>query len=298
MKTAIGVDIGGTKILTALVDECGHVLESVQVDSDTRDKETMFRSVVKSIEQLFDLCNINKLSSPIGVGVPGLVDNVNGVAVYQSNIPWENFPIKERLKNSFETNGILVDNDVVMAGYRAYSTYGNNDLITYITVSTGIACTSVMKGEIIRGNGFSGEIGHFMVKNNQSYERLEKLTAGPGIRNRAREMYKDDSLYTKDVFERYYQNEDIATKILEDASEVFAQNLYSLIALIDPKKIIFGGSVIVNNPQYLELIKDKLKLFMLKNHEHILDSMYITEDNGRQGVIGAALKAMHNQEKM
>lgn len=298
MKTAIGVDIGGTKILTALVNEHGHVLKSAQVDSDTRDKETMFRSVLKSIQELCSLCNINELSTPIGVGIPGLVDNVNGVAVYQSNIPWKNFPIKERLKNIFETNGVLVDNDVVMAGYRAYLSYGNNDLITYITVSTGIASTSVMKGEIIRGNGFSGEIGHFMVKYNQCYERLEKITAGPGIRNRAREMYKDDSLHTKDVFDRYYQNEEIATRILEDASELFAQNLYSLIALIDPKKLIFGGSVIVNNPQYLELIKDKLKIFVLKNHEHILESMYIIEDKGNQGVIGAALKAMHNQGKI
>lgn len=106
MNDAVGIDIGGTKVLSAVVSESGEVKDSVEVKSDVTDAESLFQSMVTSVEMLLKQSGISKEKvAGIGVGVPGFVDRENGIALYQSNIPWENFDVGSRLSEVF---GILL----------------------------------------------------------------------------------------------------------------------------------------------------------------------------------------------
>lgn len=74
--------------------------------SDVTDAESLFQSMVTSVEMLLKQSGISKEKvAGIGVGVPGFVDRENGIALYQSNIPWENFDVGSRLSEVF---GILL----------------------------------------------------------------------------------------------------------------------------------------------------------------------------------------------
>ena len=79
LSYALGIDIGGTKIATALIDYKGKIAQTAKVASDVRDAEKMFQSVITSIETVLLLANLElKDVAAIGVGFPGKVDHLRG----------------------------------------------------------------------------------------------------------------------------------------------------------------------------------------------------------------------------
>ncbi|HJE20411.1 MAG TPA: ROK family protein [Aliicoccus persicus] len=292
MKYYIGVDIGGTKILTVVMNENKEVIGDYQVATDTRSEEHLFDSVVISIESLLKSKNMNHNDiTAIGVGVPGLVNAKKGIAVYQSNIPWQNFPVVKRMSDHFGNVKVTIDNDVAVAAYNEWHNVQSSKTFVYVTISTGIAITTIINGEIFRGNGFAGELGQTFFMHNGEYQRLENIISGPALRNRYRAVTGNGRLNTKDLFNHYKDNED-AKSIIDEAAQMMAVALYQVNALIDPDTIVFGGSVITHNPDYLETIKQKLSDMLLPDQAHILNRMYISKAQNQQGARGAVLQAI------
>lgn len=291
----IGVDIGGTTVATGLVNESGKVLKKVEIPSIPENREEMFQQVIKSINKLLSEIDTTTKSAikGIGIGVPGKVDVDNGVAVFQNNLPWENFPLVKRLKEEYKNFTVVLDNDVYMATYAEHKM--NNikldDTFVYFTISTGVSCAIIDKNEFIRGNGFAGEVGFLpsrMVEG--EIQRLEKTTGGPTIANYGREITGSYNLETKDVFEDFYKGEEYAQKIIYMLAKEIAFAVYSIVCIIDPHSLIFGGSVILRNPALLTLIKEELNKLLVEEQKHILNNMNISQLDNNQGIIGAALK--------
>ena len=97
MKMAIGIDIGGTKIAAGIISESGELLHRTEVKSDPSDRENMFKQVVTAVDQVLVGTSFSEIEG-IGVGVPGKVDRENGIAVFQNNLPWQQFPIAARFQ--------------------------------------------------------------------------------------------------------------------------------------------------------------------------------------------------------
>ncbi|PQD96014.1 ROK family protein [Pradoshia eiseniae] len=292
MKKAIGLDIGGTKIAAGIVTEQGELLGRVEVKSDPSGREAMFVRVCEAVEQVLNEVSISiDQIEGIGAGVPGKVDRKEGIAIYQNNLPWGNFPIRERLADRFKENRIIIDNDVYMAAFAEWVSQKDlEETFVYITISTGIASSIIHKGDFIRGAGFAGELGLIPVLIGDSNERLEKIAAGPGIRKLAEKELKQDIGSTKDVFDRFLSGAEGYDVIIEQIAEYIAQGIYSISSLIDPHRIVFGGSVIVNNPFLLDLIKNKLKAHQLVDQQHLLNHLYISRLRENNGVVGAGLR--------
>jgi glucokinase len=284
MKKAIGIDIGGTKIAAGILLESGELLNRAEVTSDPSDRESMFKQVVTAVEQVLEGTSISEIEG-IGVGVPGKVDPENGIAVFQNNLPWQQFPLTARLQEQFGAKPIILDNDVYMAAFAEWkAAKGNrNETFVYVTISTGIACSIIHNGSFFRGAGFAGELGLIPVLSKEGNERLEKIAAGPGIQKMA-------GIPTKDVFTEYLNGSQEFQSIIDKVTGHLAQGLYSISSLIDPHKMVFGGSVIVNNPFLLELIKEKLKIYQLPEQQHLLDQMSISTLAQNNGVVGAGLR--------
>jgi glucokinase len=283
MKMAIGIDIGGTKIAAGIITESGEMLHRAEVKSDPSDSENMFKQVVTAVEQVLEGTSFSEIEG-IGVGVPGKVDHENGIAVFQNNLPWQQFPIAARLQEQFGTKTIIIDNDVYMAAFAEWKAAQGktNETFVYVTISTGIACSIIHQGSFFRGAGFAGELGLIPVLSKEGNERLEILAAGPGIQKIA-------GIPTKDVFTGYLNGSQEFQSIIDEVTGHLAQGLYSISSLIDPHKMVFGGSVIVNNPFMLELIKEKLKNYQLPEQQHLLDQMSISTLAQNNGVVGAGL---------
>ncbi|WP_077303424.1 ROK family protein [Virgibacillus pantothenticus] len=297
MKYAIGIDIGGTKVAAGIVNEYGDLIQQEIVSSDPADKEAMFASVVRCVEQLMDHSSIPfEEIYGIGAGLPGKVDRERGVAVYQNNLPWDDFPFTDRLQKAVGIERIVIDNDVYMAAFAEWkkAAMTKQELLVYITISTGISCSIIQGGEYIRGAGFAGELGLVPVYSkmiNEPLQRLESAASGPAMQLQARNVYANDQVLTKDIFANYLAGDDEAQHLIKEMVSVLTQGVYMVHSLLDPHKIIFGGSVAIHNPWLLELIKEKLKTYLLAEQSHILDSMEISKLNNVQGVIGAGLRA-------
>lgn len=295
MKNAIGIDIGGTKIAAGIITESGELLQRVDVKSDPSDREKMFARVLEAVEQVLEKSSYSLYDiEGIGVGVPGKVDCENGVAIFQNNLPWKQFPITARLREQFGLEQISIDNDVYMAAFAEWKAaqVKRNETFVYVTISTGISCSIIQNGSFFRGAGFAGELGLIPVlskADNQGIKRLEKVAAGPAIEKLAEKELQVKNISTKEVFAGY-ANGTCEYRIIEDVTDNLAQGLYSISCLLDPHKMVFGGSVIVNNPFLLKLMKEKLKSYQLPEQQHILGKMSISTLKQDNGVVGAGLR--------
>jgi glucokinase len=299
MNKSIGIDIGGTKIAAGIITEKGELLKRTEVKSDPSDREKMFSRVVEAVELLLKDSSfpITDMAG-IGVGVPGKVDRESGIAIFQNNLPWEQFPVTQRLRELFGINKIVIDNDVYNAAFAEWSAAGGNreETFVYVTISTGISCAIIHRGSFFRGAGFAGEVGLipiFLKRNGPHLERLENAAAGPAIAKKAEELLAM-RLSTKDVFEGYLAGEPGYQSIIEEVIDSWAQGLYSISSLLDPHKIVFGGSVITNNPFLLEIIKEKLKTYQIPEQQHVLNQMTISTIKQNNGVVGAGLSVFEN----
>ncbi|CAH2717361.1 Glucokinase [Neobacillus rhizosphaerae] len=297
MKKAIGIDIGGTKIAAAIITESGELLKRTEVKSDPSDREKMFAQVVEAVEQVLEKSSFSWAEiEGIGVGVPGKVDRENGIAVFQNNLPWEQFPVVARLQEQFGTEQITIDNDVYMAAFAEWkAAQGKSDeTFVYVTISTGISCSIIHNGSFFRGAGFAGELGLIPVLSKGANKRLEKVAAGPAIQQFAAKELQVEHLATKDVFAGYTNGLPKYQPIINEVTDNLAQGIYAISCLLDPNKLVFGGSVIVNNPFLLELIKEKLKIYQIPEQQHILDQMSISTLKQNNGVVGAGLRVFES----
>lgn len=296
---SLGVDIGGTKIATVTIDERGAIYKRSEVPSDPSDKEKMFEQVVRSIELVLQESQIKIQDiQGIGVGVPGKVDRENGIAIFQNNLPWENFPIANRLREYFSIENIVVDNDVYMATFAEWkvSNTDERDTFVYLTVSTGISCSIIHQGSFLSGNGFAGEIGLLPViakSTTEGIDRLEKVASGPAIQRYAKKKFFNPDLTTKDFFQEYEEGNPKAITLMNKTAESLAHGIYSIICLLDPDKIMLGGGVINNNPFLLDLVKESLKDYLIPEQQHALASLFVSQLRGDSGVVGAGLRGMN-----
>ncbi|HLR42844.1 MAG TPA: ROK family protein [Pseudogracilibacillus sp.] len=289
MTCAIGLDIGGTKIAAAIVDQNGNLLNRTELPSDVTDKEAMFTQVVACIEKTMAKSTISwDEINGIGVGVPGKVDREAGIAIYQHNLPWGNFPLTQRLQNYFQIERVMVDNDVYMAAYSEWQQYGANQAETfvYITVSTGISCAIIHNGQFLRGSGFAGEVGLFpLIDVTGAYERLENRASGKAVRAK----YGNKTVTTKDIFMKYHQQEAGYMEPVEQIVQSLAYSAYLVQCMLDPNTFVFGGGVMNHQPFLLEKIKTAMKQYVTKEQTHIFDQMFVSKAKGDTGIIGAGL---------
>lgn len=302
MKYAIGLDIGGTKVAAGIISEDGKIIQRVEVKSDVTDSNTMYQSVKQALNELMKDSDIKwDQIEGVGAGVPGKVDIENGIAVFQNNIPWPNFPVAEKLREDFPIEKVVLDNDVYMAAFSEwkYADFKNEDLVTYITISTGIASSSIQDGKFLRGAGFAGEVGQVAVASpfTQEHITLEQAIAGPAIEKVARERYQDNQITTKSVFERYQEQDPIALEIINGAAATLAEGVHMIVTIIDPHHVTFGGSVSTNNPFFIELMKEKMKKWLLPDQRHILSEISISHYENLSGLVGAGLRVFQTMNE-
>lgn len=308
MKYAIGIDIGGTKIASGIVNENGDIIQQEKVLSDLAGREEMFAGVVKCVNNLLDHSSIPLDDiAGIGVGVPGKVDVDKGIAVFQNDLPWKMFPLKKRVKAAFDVDRVTIDNDVYMATFAEWkkAQLTNDELFVYMTISTGISCAIIQSGEFLRGAGFAGEIGLVPVvqqgcgylqdwsnSRELNVARLETVAAGPAMERAANKRYETTDITGFDLFAKFYEGENIAKELIQQMADAIAQSVYMLISIIDPHKIVFGGSVAFHNPYLIHLIKEQLHTHLIEEQKHILEQMDVSRMENDQGIIGAGLRVL------
>jgi glucokinase len=157
----VGLDIGATKVLGAIVAADGTVLAQSR-EVTVRGADGVLATVTTVLDRLAATLD-GALPSDVGIGFPGIVDSDRGAVSHAVNLgigDW--FPLADRLAD--RTGGVvLVENDVRAATWGAHVLTGADDL-GYLSIGTGLAAGFVLGGALRRGAyGAAGEIGHVPV---------------------------------------------------------------------------------------------------------------------------------------
>lgn len=287
MEYILAADIGGTKLAVALFRADGVMVSSAVKKSETKDGELLYRLFTDACDELYTKAGVERTDiKGISIGLPGIVDVDKGVAVFQNNLPWRDFPIKERLSGIFTEADIKVDNDVYMATWGEYKQRGYaEESLVYVTLSTGISCCSIMGGQFVRGAGMAGEIGFSIVDDRMA--RLEMQVSGPAMEAKGKTAFANPDMTLHDIMDRYYANDDQAVIILNEAVRALAREVHHTLLLLDPHTIVLGGGVFNNHPRLVEAVKKELTDYLqhplFKGKEQRIEASLLKGDAGLWG---------------
>ena len=268
MTYSIGIDLGGTKVLTALINKkTGEVVSSVK--KKTRKDKGPSKIVEKIIESVSELIAENKISksniSSIGIGVAGQVDRKNGILLSAPNLDCFNVNIKEIIEKEFSIP-TYVGNDVEIAtlGEIKFGAGVGYKNLVCVFVGTGVGSGIVRDGELYTGaTGTAGEIGHIVVDYGgrqcgcgamgcleayASRSAIEKRITGAlkkGRNSIILDYMEDGKAMSSGMIKKALeQGDELVTQALDEASEYLSAGLASVINFINPELIILGGGLI------------------------------------------------------
>jgi glucokinase len=309
-KYSIGIDLGGTKILIALVElMSGNVIECVKKKTK-KDKgpKNITKKMIEGIEELLEKVDIDEIQS-IGVGSAGQIDRKNGIIISAPNLDCYDFDIKTILSKHFNLP-IFVGNDVEVAtlGEQKFGAgKGCNDFVC-IFVGTGVGSTIVKNGKIIYGaTGTAGEIGHMIVDLNgrqcacgghgcleayASRSAIEKRIEGAlkkGRKSVILDYLETGKSITSSMIRKSIEQEDeLVIQCVDEATEYLSGGIASIINFINPELVILGGGLIEAVDYFYKKTIKKAKLKSLPvPAEKIRFSKATLGDFS--GVVGASL---------
>ena len=265
---SIGIDLGGTKILTALVNrQTGEVLASVKKKTKKeKGPDNIIRKMKESIEELFEETSIKKDKiSSIGIGAAGQIDRENGILIGAPNLDCYDLNIRDLIQDYFKIP-VYLGNDVEIAtiGEMKFGAAKGCDDFVCIFVGTGVGSAIVKNGEIIRGaTGTAGEIGHIIVDLNgrpcacgahgcleayASRSAIEKRIEGALKKGRYSVILdyleKGKSISSSMIRKSIERDDELVKACVDEASEYLSGGIASIINFVNPKLIVLGGGLI------------------------------------------------------
>jgi glucokinase len=272
----IAIDLGGTKLATALFDDDGTMLERESVPLAGRTGDAVASLIVERQAALRTRAKGAGPSS-LGITVPGIYRAERGT-VWAPNIPgWDDFPLREALTRATGAP-VVIDSD--RAAYIMGETWrgaarGARDAI-FLAVGTGIGAGILVDGRILRGHAdIAGAIGWLALDRpfRDQYVScgcFEHHASGPGLAKVARELLAatpdctgalrdlaPESITAADILAASERGDSIATRVIDDAIAFWGMAAANLVSLFNPEVIVFGGGVFGPAARYLDPIREE-----------------------------------------
>lgn len=258
MKT-LGLDLGGTKIAAAVVEE-GKVLDQERRETP----QTGFEAVVEALAAVAaTLIERHGDISAVGIGSPGPLDYELGMVLFAPNIPgMEKAPLVPELERRLG-RAVVLENDANAAGYAEHLYGAARDMQTsiYITISTGIGGGLFVGNRLIRGaHGLAGEVGHMVLlpggplDGDGHHGTLESLAAGRAIARDGSYAY-GRPMTTEEVFELALEGDRKALSIVDQAAVFTGVGISNLVKIFDPAGFVIGGGMSQAGGFYLDRIR-------------------------------------------
>jgi glucokinase len=264
-----GIDLGGTKIQTAIVDARGGVLGQARQPTPTSGGPgDVAAAMAEALREAAKEAGVETGDlTGIGVGSPGDADEKTGVVSSAKNLPgWEgSFPLAETLKGTLGTE-VKVGNDVQVATEAEFHLGAGQEFQSLIGVfwGTGVGGGLILDGRPWLGRGAAAEIGHVVVKRGgakcpcgrrgclEAYAGRSAMEAE--ARRRQEEGHETDLFklmekhekprLTSGIWERALDHGDhLAEKLVERAIEALGTGVASAVNLLDPEAVIIGGGL-------------------------------------------------------
>lgn len=283
----ISVDLGGTKILSALIDNESKIVNRVKIDTEI-DKGTDYivESIAKAVNEILVQSELkqNQIKA-ICLGVPGTVNPHEGIIYNAPNLGIKNFNIKDTLAKQFDIP-VLIENDVNIAalGIKKYEFNDDVKNMLVVFVGTGIGAALIFHGKMYRGSSFfAGEIGHMKVSPNGKIggkkvdTTFETLASRTAIVNAIKKEIKKGKktiltklsegkpkIKSKMLLTALDKKDKLVTKHVRNAGMIIGSVLGSVTTLLNVDTIVIGGGVFEAMGNYiLPIVKENFNKSVL-----------------------------------
>lgn len=310
MSTAIGVDLGGTKMLVGVVAPGPRVLY--------RENETGFGTTADEILDRLEAEIRQALAAEarvaaIGLGIPCTIDRERGIAISAVNLPIVDLPIRDLMRERIGMP-VFVDNDAnvaALAEHRMGAARGARNVVM-LTLGTGIGGGLILDGKLYHGSsGAGGELGHVVVDedgppcqgNCPNRGCVETLASGTALARDGRaaaEREPDSALGRmlaageaidgRAVTDAALAGDAAAGAVVERAGYHLGVALSSLANVFDPDVIVVGGGVMALGDLMLDPAREQLEARALRPQNQT--PVVPAELGPDTGMIGAATMAL------
>src|ERR1700684_3030362 len=166
---SIGVDLGGTNLRAAAIDDQGKMLDKIAGSTELKaGRDAVIDDMVKSIETLRARLGEHDLRG-VGIGLPGFILIDKGVIVGSANMPeFENYPVRDEIEKRLGAR-VILENDANAAalGEKWMGAGRDVDDLVLLTLGTGIGGGIIIGGKVLHGYlGMAGELGHLTISPN------------------------------------------------------------------------------------------------------------------------------------
>ncbi|MEW6446573.1 MAG: ROK family protein [Bacillota bacterium] len=310
----VGVDLGGTKIYTALATVDGELLSEVKVPTMAAEGyESVLRRIAETVAEVKRLAGVSGKPLRIGLGAPGPLDVAKGVVHVAPNLGWRNVPLKASLEELVGVP-VFLENDANLAAWGEFVYGAGKDAVdmVYITVSTGIGGGLVMGGKIYRGTGYgAGEIGHITVLPDGpechcgNRGCLEALASGTAVAREARKLIahgagrvmlslaggKPEAVTAKTVGSAAAQGDAEAQQLFDSAARWLGIGVAAVLNLLNPEMVVLGGGMMKSAAFFWETLDGEVRRRALPSA--FQGARLVTAAlGGRSGVLGAVAYAL------
>ncbi|MFN2555759.1 MAG: ROK family protein [Nitriliruptorales bacterium] len=305
---AVGVDVGGTKLLAAAVGSDGTIVARERLSSPRGDPEGLVARITTAASELGP-------GLPLGVGAAGIVSR-EGVVRYGPNINIRNLDLQGRLTRDLDVP-VVVRNDATVALYgelQAGAGRGVRDVVM-LTMGTGVGGGIAAEGRLVEGaNGMAAELGHLTVEDGGrrcacgGQGHLEAYSSGMVLGLRAQELLHetDDPSSLRGVTlvdgeavtTAAANGDDVALRVLRESGYWLGVGLTSIVNALDPELLILGGGAAAAAarflvPEAVEILRERI----LGAGHRPVPPLVVAELGDDAGMIGSALLA-HAQSQV
>lgn len=279
----IGIDIGGTSIKGAAVDENGKMLDTFSMPiSNKNPAEYTLNELILIIKEYLDKHQLKDVIG-IGVGIPGILETTKGIVSFSNNLKWEDVPIVDILSKALNLP-VRITNDanaaalgeVVFGAGKLYET------CILLTIGTGIGGGIVLNGKLFEGNeGKGAELGHIVMQRNGRQCTcgrkgcFETYASATGLIRTAKEMLEGheesilweivehnlDNMTARKVFDAAHKDDELALKIVDRYVEDLSEGILNYCNIFRPNAVLLSGGIAEQG----DYLFDKIRKYVLEH---------------------------------
>lgn len=320
-KYSIGVDLGGTKVLAAVVEtKTGKLIATKKKRTkQANTQETLIQRISAAVDDAIELAGLetNKIDG-IGVGAAGMVDRQRGILLAAANLGVSDISITRPLEQRYGVKAQL-GNDVEVATYgeRYFGAGQKSKHFVCVFVGTGIGSGIVVHDHYLKGQtGTAGEIGHTKISPDGrkcgcgGYGCLEAYASRLAIAKTIKSAVDHGQptmvsgkidmgkgiLRSSTIAEAVEKGDPVVSDAVKAGARYLAWGLASVVNFFNPERIILGGGLVEAVDLYYDVCKQEITKIALpipaKNLKLVRSQL---GDNA--GVVGAALMASSRNGK-
>jgi glucokinase len=313
-RIAVAVDLGGTNLRVAAIDENGNQVDQISLPTHPeRGRDDVIERLCQGIMDLAGRWKSSYSLAGIGVGIPGIINMEEGLLLFSPNLPgWENFPVRAQIMQRIHSP-IFLENDANAAALGEKWIGSGKDVndLCFLTLGTGVGGGLILDGKIWHGKiGMAAELGHTTIHpegrpcNCGNNGCLEAYASATGVVRSAQEMLdsgqasaalkeaaaNNGKLTSANIYHLANEGDPSSIRIYEGVGRALGIAIGNFINILDIDTFVLGGGAVdawdAFAPSMFEEVKKRSYIYA-RDPRRILKSSL----GNQAGILGAACLA-------